>query len=334
MKIEKILKENDIEYKSNSPLSAYTTMGVGGPASYLAEIKDSEKLEHILTDAFKNQIPCLVLGKGSNVIISDEGFKGLVLINKTDNLEIIDEEANCIQKHTTESRLETFNIKKENRKIKNFALIRTASGVSVSSLAQKLYKKGISGLEWFAGIPASVGGAVYMNMHGGHYYFADLVQRAKLFSENGSRIVKNSYFKFDYDYSILHTTKEIVLWVELCLPKGNIENAKRTAKEWAGKKSNQPQKSAGCVFRNLTNEEKEKSGLPSVSIGYLLDNVLGLKGYQIGGAKISEKHAAFIENTGSATAKDVYQLVNFIKKTVNEKIKIDLKTEIEFIGTF
>ncbi len=334
MKIEKILKENETEYKTNTPLSAYTTMGVGGPASYLAEIKDSEKLERILTDTVKNKIPFLLLGKGSNVIISDEGFDGLVLINKTDNLEIIDEEASCRQKHTTESRLETLNIEKEKDNTKNYVLIRSDSGVLVSSLAQKLYKKGISGLEWFAGIPASVGGAVYMNMHGGHHYFGNLVQRAKLFSEKGSKIVDYSYFKFDYDYSILHTTKEIVLWAELCLPKGNVENAKRTAKEWAGKKSNQPQKSAGCVFRNLTKEEKEKSGLPSVSIGYLLDNVLSLKGYQIGGAKISEKHAAFIENTGSATANDVYQLVNFIKKTVKEKLKIDLKTEIEFIGKF
>ena len=332
--IEKILRENDVDYKINAPIFPYTTMGVGGSASYLSEIYSAEKLEHILTSVFEENIPFLILGKGSNVIISDEGFDGLVLVNKCAAWQVIDEKSSCVQKQSVKSRLEESDLEREKKASEKYVLVRSDSGISVSSLAQKLYKKNISGLEWFAGIPASVGGAVYMNMHGGHYYFGDLLVRAKLFSEKGAKIVDNSYFKFDYDYSILQTTKEIVLWAELCLPKGNVDEARKKAKAWAKKKSNQPQKSAGCVFRNLTQEEKEKSGVPSVSIGYLLDNVLGLKGYQIGGAKISDKHAAFIENTGKATAKDVYQLVNFIKETVDKKLKIKLETEIEFIGKF
>ncbi len=332
--IESILKEINIEYRRNVSLSAYTTIGAGGPAAYLAEIKELTKLELLLTAASANNISFLILGKGSNVIISDDGFDGLVIINKTNSVYVKDEMTNCISKKELEARLDSINEEKKKDLSEKNVVVRSDSGLTVTSLAHKLYEMDISGLEWFSGIPSSVGGAVYMNMHGGYQYFGDLVLRAKLFSGKSFKLVDNEYFKFDYDYSILHTTKEIVLWVDLCLPKGGVEKAKKKAKEWAKEKSNQPQRSAGCIFKNLTMEEKEKANLPSVSIGYLVDNLLGLKGFRIGGAQISPRHAAFIENTGNATAADIYQLVNHIKKSAKEKLKINLKTEIEFIGNF
>jgi UDP-N-acetylmuramate dehydrogenase len=327
-------KEIDKRIKKNQPLKNFTTMGVGGNASFLLEIDNHNIFEKALISLTENKIPYLILGKGSNVIISDDGFDGVVIINKIDNIKIVEEDSICQQAMTNYSRLDkSVTTETHHDGIKN-SLIRVDSGMLISSLTQKLYKKNISGLEWYAGIPATVGGAVYMNMHGGNYFFSDMLVRAKIFSGNKSKIVDYNYFKFDYDYSILHTTKEIILWVELCLPNGDIEESKKVYKDWSKKKSNQPQKSAGCVFRNITKEEKEKLKLPSVSIGYILDNIMGLKGFQIGGAKISEKHAAFIENTGKAAAQDVYNLVQYIKEKVFKKLQIKLITEIEFIGKF
>jgi UDP-N-acetylmuramate dehydrogenase len=334
MNIENILIENGVEYKKNILLKDYTTIGVGGRASYLLEIKKRDVLENAVNILMQNNIPFVVLGNGSNVIISDEGFSGVVIINKTETYKIIKEKVNGPLLRKDYSRLDQTDLYDNELNSKEFCLVKVDSGMSVIKLTQKLYKEKISGLEWFAGIPASVGGAVYMNMHGGKHFFGNLVYNAKILSEKGFKIVDKNYFKFDYDYSILQTTKEILIWVELCLPKGRIEQAQYISKSWAKEKSYQPQKSAGCVFRNITEEEKKSLNLPSVSIGYLIDKVLNLKGYQIGGAKISEKHAAFIENKGDASAKDVYNLVEYIKKEAAEKLKLKLETEIEFIGNF
>ena len=334
--IKELLLKKNINVNINVSLTPYTTMGVGGTASFLVETNNSEELEQVLTLADENKTPWLLLGKGSNVVISDKGFNGLVIINKTDSWKIITEEKcrySSNQKIT--SRLDNpVSDNKEDQKSLEIVIVRVDSGSSVTSLTQKLYKEGISGLEWFAGIPATVGGAIYMNMHGGNYYFGDLLYRAKIISNKESKIVDNAYFKFDYDYSILQNTKEIILWADICLSMGDVVSAKETSMEWSKKKSIQPQRSAGCVFKNLSKEEKEKLNLPSQSIGYLIDKVLGLKEYKIGGAKISAKHAAFIENTGNATAKDIFLLVKMIKKTAKEKLNLDLHLEIEFIGIF
>ncbi len=336
MNIKELLLENNINFKSNVSLAQYTTMRVGGLAAFLIETHNGDELKKALILAEKNNLHWLLLGKGSNVIISDMGFDGLVIINKADSWKIISQKSdNCSPNQRTASRLDkTEKKKKYNQPSFEKVLVRVDSGVLVTSFAQKLYKKGITGLEWFAGIPATVGGALYMNMHGGHYFFGDLLVRAKVIKNNKCKIVDFNYFKFDYDYSILHNTKEMILWAELCLTMGDIDRAKETFKECVRQKAFQPQRSAGCVFKNLSIEEKKKKDLPSQSIGYIIDNVLKLKGYKIGGAIISPKHAAFIENTGTATATDIFLLTEVIIKTAREKLNLELKLEIEFIGNF
>ena len=126
----------------------------------------------------------------------------------------------------------------------------------------------------------------------------------------------------------------MVLWVDLCLKKGDIQKAKELAKNLAKFKSQQPQRSAGCIFRNLTEEEQKKHNLPTPATGYLIDIVLNLKGIQKGGAIISEKHAAFIENLGNAKSTDVVDLINLIQYEAKNKLGIDLITEVELIGEF
>ena len=143
-----------------------------------------------------------------------------------------------------------------------------------------------------------------------------------------------SYFHFAYDYSILHDTKETALTVDLKLWKGQVESASEFAKKWAKEKSYQPRRSAGCVFQNLSSEEQSRLKISTPSTGYVIDHLLGLKGRQKGGAVISHKHAAFIENVDQASAQDVYDLIRLIRDEAKKKLDLDLKLEIQFIGSF
>ena len=173
-----------------------------------------------------------------------------------------------------------------------------------------------------------------MNMHGGRFFFGDIVESAVVFNGQKVRRVGHSYFDFDYDYSILQKTGESVLEADLQLSRGDIAPAKLAARQWALRKAVQPQKSAGCIFQNLSAVQQATLGLPTSSIGYLIDKVLQLKGVRRGDAIISERHAAFIENLGHARATDVYYLYNLIRNTAREKLNIDLVAEVEFIGSF
>ncbi len=245
------------------PLSACTTIGIGGPASLFIEVTDSSALEACIRLSRQYEIPYQILGNGSNIIVSDAGFDGLVVVNKTEHWKILgppDKSPGVRSK--TESRFKALSAEEKQKFFSNGneslpdILIRVDSGLKVNTLMQALYRKGISGLQWFAGIPASVGGAIYMNMHGAHYYFGDLVYAACLTDGSQTRIVDYEYFQFDYDWSLLHRTGEIVLWADLCLKKGGVSSARRISKEWSRQKSFQPQKSAGCIFRNISPQEQ------------------------------------------------------------------------------
>ncbi|HPN74609.1 MAG TPA: hypothetical protein PK386_04895, partial [Candidatus Marinimicrobia bacterium] len=115
---------------------------------------------------------------------------------------------------------------------------------------------------------------------------------------------------------------------------GNVEQARIVAQEWKSRKSFQPRRSAGCIFKNLSPEAQKQFNLPTSSVGYLIDKVLNLKGLRIGGAVISPKHAAFIENDGTASAKDVYELIKIIKTKAKETLGLELETEVELLGKF
>jgi UDP-N-acetylmuramate dehydrogenase len=171
-------------------------------------------------------------------------------------------------------------------------------------------------------------------MHGGNHFFGDFVHSAYLYDGQDVKKVQNDYFQFGYDWSILHSTAEIVLEANLILHYGDTEKAKALSVDWARRKSLQPQKSAGCIFQNLTKEQQQQLDLPTSSIGYLIDKVLGLKGLQKGDAIISPEHAAFIVNRGKARAADVYYLYKTILQKANEQLGIKLKPEVEFIGLF
>jgi len=340
--LQKALLQITPDIYFNTYLYPYTTFNIGGPADYVAVARSTEHIIQMVKLCKKFSIPFKLLGGGSNVLISDEGFRGVIIINKADHWKIQDKIKSSQQAmssvaprltsvgkdfYTTEG-LEYKD--PQNKRV----VVSVAAGARIIPLIKMLFQKGITGLQWFSGIPASVGGAIYMNMHGGEYFFGDFVYSALLFDGENIKKADHDYFNFSYDWSTLHETGELILEADLLLYYGDVAKAKELSVAWARRKSLQPQKSVGCIFQNLSAEQQEKCNIPTSSIGYVIDKVLQLKGTQKGDAQISNNHAAFIENLGQAKASDVYYLFQLIRSKAKEKLGLDLKPEIEFIGHF
>lgn len=327
------LKQRSITIHRDTLLAKYTTLGVGGPADILVIAEETRQLITIITVARLAGCPFKIIGNGSNLIISDSGYRGLIIVNRTQGWNILHAPSGKKMSYPVEERYERRtdlpHVDETNHAEE--VLVQVASGNIITKLIKDLFEAGITGLEWFTGIPATVGGALYMNMHGADHYFSDCIESATLLSGTSIKEVDRDYFKFAYDWSILHVTKEIVLDLVLRLKRGNVEKAKQLSHEWARYKANQPQRSAGCIFQNLTRKDKTRFGIPTSSVGYLIDKVLGLKGTRKGNAIISTKHAAFIENLGGASAEDVLYLVALIKERAQKELGLELKTEVEII---
>jgi len=335
--LQQSLASIGLRLERDLPLSAYTTLGVGGAASFLTKVQNSRQLAGAVKSALQCNIPFKIIGRGSNLIVPDEGFPGLVIVNSAGGWRVMEDAAEppCGAYQGAaryDSASEVVYLENEPSAEGTSVVVRADSGVLLSSLMNRLFREGISGLQWFAGIPATVGGAVYMNIHGGSHFFAEIVQRAALLDGYGKeKEVNREWFQFDYDSSRLQRSKDILLWADLCLQRGNVQAAREYARRWAAKKSHQPQRSAGCIFRNLTAEQQKQLNLSTPSVGYVIDRLLGLKGRRAGDAVISSKHAAFIENTGKATAKEVLTLIELIREKAKSELGIELQLEVEIL---
>ncbi|MGD9677905.1 MAG: UDP-N-acetylmuramate dehydrogenase [Vulcanibacillus sp.] len=292
-----LLNINNIIFKENELLSKYTSWGIGGPAKVFILPRNKKELINTLEILRKGSIKWKVIGNGSNILAPDEGYDGAII-----------------------SLRNGFN----QYSVKN-TLVTAGAGFSLIHLANIAAKHGLSGLEFAAGIPGTVGGAVSINAGAHGSDISKILQEAEVLLENGEverwTVVD---FKFDYRSSILHKEKAIVIDSIFKLETGNTEkiisdmvnNKERRIKT---QPFNLP--SAGSVFRNPNNDYS----------GRLIEE-LGLKGYRIGDAQISTIHSNFIVNIGNATSKDILALINYIKEKVYEKYNIELITEVELIG--
>ena len=284
----------------NESLAKHTTFKIGGPAEYFFETKKVDDLVKAVKYARTQKLPITIIGNGSNILISDKGIKGLVIKNSTSEIKLLPSNQ-----------------------------VKLDSGVFLPKAIFYLIQKGLTGLEYFVSIPATVGGATFINMHGYDKFWSDYLVTAEILTpDNQVMSVDNQYFKFAYDYSIIKQSKDIVLTNTLQLKAGDKEAALKTAKQYQLQKAYHPQVSAGCIFENLPKADQEKLGLPTPSTGYLIDKILNLKGKQVGQAVISEKHAGFIENLGGASFQDVKTLIDLIQKTAKDKLNLNLKPEI------
>ncbi len=301
--------------KKNISLASHTTFKIGGKARYFFNAKSADDLMQIVRWAQKNKMPIFILGGGSNVLISDKGFDGLVIKVKSQKLI-----------HSTSSGLMLSSV--ETLKVKSNK-IYADSGVLLSKIVEESIKLELTGLEWAAGIYGTVGGAIRGNAGAFGGSIVDLVKTVEVFNIQNltTKILNNKDCKFRYRDSIFkHNKNLIILSAELGLEKGDRKKSEKLIKEYlAQRKEKQPIEfsSAGSVFKNPEGQ----------SAGYLIEQC-GLKGKKINGAMISTKHANFIVNLGNAKAKDVKKLIDLCKEKVREKFGIELKEEIEYVGDF
>lgn len=305
-------------------LAPFTTFKIGGPADVFLEAKTTHQLISFVKKARSLSLPLFILGGGTNLLIADKGIRGLVIKNSTKGIKIRG----------------VVGSEKSGKSAKK-AYVEADSGVLINSLVRYTVEEGLDGLQMHLGLPGTVGGAVYMNSKWTKPvgYVGDCVYSATLLSSDGTiRDEPKNYFQFAYDYSILHTTPDILLTVTFEMPVHDSHALWEIANSSIfHRRETQPQgvKSAGCIFKNISKElaVSQKTPEETTSAGYLIDSV-GLKGIREGDAKISDQHANFIVNMGKATASDVLQLINRAKDQVNQRYGIVLEEEVIRVGEF
>jgi UDP-N-acetylmuramate dehydrogenase len=284
--------------KIDEPMRKHTNFKIGGNADVFVIAKNIEEIKCVIKFSKENNILLTILGNGSNVLVSDKGIRGIVL-----------------QVGTKEIKIE---------KQKN-ALVEVEAGVMLGALAQVLLKQSISGFEFAAGIPGSIGGAIRMNAgaYGGE--MKDIVKDVTVLNEKGEiNVLTNEECEFSYRHSRFTDSKEIVIKVTLELPLGDEAEIKAKMDEYdQSRREKQPLNlpSAGSTFKRGSDFITAK----------LIDEC-GLKGYTSGDAQVSTLHAGFVVNLGNATAQDVLNVVNHVKQVVLEKTGKQIELEVELLG--
>lgn len=302
--------------QKNISLALYTTFKIGGPAEYFADVKEVEELQEVLKWAKENKQPVKIIGGGSNMLISDNGLKGLSLKLSLDDLEFGGDK------------------------------IVVGSGVILALLLNKSLAEDFVGLEFAAGIPGTVGGAIRGNA--GTYGVAmdSVVTKIKYLDDNFElQEMSNKDANFTYRHSIFKEKPWIIVSAELRLGKGDIKESRKLVMERLKyRQDTQPNlPSAGCIFKNIRFEDVDLDKLKSKNIeiekfakfkkipaAYLIERA-GLKGHKIGDAQISELHANYIVNTGNASSDQVVMLISFIKQQVRDKYGVQLQEEVQLL---
>ena len=329
--------------KTDVPMENKTYFKIGGKADYYFEPENLSELKSAIRLCNEIKLPYFLLGLGANILVGDKGIRGMVIRVVNNSLEVVGEysdkegEKQIKTAHYQPVDKERY-LRFEDLDDPEFTpdtLIRVGAGVSLSHLISWSLEHGLTGLQYFSGIPSTVGGCVYNNVHGGTKLFSQYVESVVLVNQFGeAERVDANLMEFSYDYSRIQNTKEIVFEVYLKLQHGDINRARFVRDEWFRRKLRvQPQTyCSGCIFKNLSEEDAKRVGSPTVSAGWLIDIGLGLKNKKIGGVEISPKHANFFVNTGNGTAKDVLQLIEYVKGAAKDKYNVTLVEEIQLVG--
>ncbi len=292
----------------DEPIAPYTTFRIGGPADLFYAAGSADDLAHAITVARTFGVPYFVLGLGANILVGDRGFRGLVIRNRARQFEFHDD-----------------------------GRLYAESGVIMGELIPEAVERGWSGLEHYLGIPSTVGGAVWQNLHflspaperERTMFIAEVVESCDILTAEGTRAaVDNDYLRFGYDDSIFHHRDDYALAVTFQLEPGDPATMHRIIQEnlsWRGARHPwlQFHPSAGSIFRKIE----------GVGAGRLIDQ-LGMKGHRIGDAQISHIHANIMVNLGKATASDVRKLIALAQTRVRDELGHELTPEIAFVGQF
>jgi UDP-N-acetylmuramate dehydrogenase len=289
-----------------APLSALTTFKVGGAAEYLLTAHASEDVCRALELARDAGVAVTILGGGSNMLVADEGVRGLVI------------------------RIRSGEISHPAPKV-----VRADAGVTINGLVRWTITHGLGGVEAWAGTPGTVGGAIYGNAHFQGRNIGDLVEEVRLVTRGGGiERVPAADMEFGYDFSRLQRTREVILSADFRVAPGEPASLRAVAREsLAFRKRTQPlaHPSAGCIFQNPDRaRDRVPDGVPC-SAGALVD-LAGLKGAREGQARVSPTHANFIINEGEAAAAEIRELIERCKREVRRQFGVELREEIVYVG--
>lgn len=344
MELAKCLNQDRVKF--DEPLSLHTTLGIGGPADIFYETVDSGDLIKAVRLARSYGVPVTVVGGGSNILVSDKGIRGLVIKNNSNKISIGKSKKTetfltepVATRWQADASKGTFKYDFKDLDYEEWDEKRISvtidSGVNLAVAMMRLIDQGVTGLQWYSRIPGTIGGAVFNNVHGGTHTIKEMVDKVVVLGLNGEiKSMSADELGLDYDQSRFHKSGEIIVEVVFDMYLGDKEKAKEVVTEWAKRKAIQPMNSAGCVFKNISEEDKEKHGYPTTATGYLIEHVLKMTGYKVGGAAVSTAHHNFIVNEGKATAKDFLAVRDEVIKRAKAKIGIDLESEIVLLGDF
>ena len=285
----------------NEPMSGHISFRVGGPADYLVQAADEKAVADVLSFCRKEQIPCYVLGNGTNVLVKDEGYRGVIL--------------------QIGQNMSDISVRREED---GSAVICAQAGALLSAIAHRALEEGLAGMEFAAGIPGSLGGAVVMNAgaYGGE--MKDILTSVRLLMPDGEIVTKTpEELRLGYRYSLVPKLSATVLSAEIRLAAGDREEIRAKMDDLAKqRRDKQPLEypSAGSTFKRPVGH----------FAGKLIQDA-GLRGYTVGGAQVSEKHCGFVINRGGATASDVLRLMEDVQRLVEKTSGVLLEPEVRIL---
>lgn len=293
---------------SDAPLRALTTFKVGGAADWLVEPRSSDEIVRAVRAAHGCGVKVVLLGGGSNVLVSDAGVRGLVIRPRGGDVHRLDEHH-----------------------------LRADAAMTINGLVRWTITHGVAGVEEWAGTPGTVGGAVYGNAHFGGRLVSELITSVRLCNLQGDVYeVETSAMGFGYDTSRLQSSGEVLLSADFLVAAGDastLREAARRSLEYRRRTQPLEMPSAGCVFQNpVPGRDVVPEGVPW-SAGALVDRA-GMKGVVSGGARVSPAHGNFIVNDGNATAADIRRLIEECRAAVSQRFGVQLREEIVYLGDF
>ena len=309
------------DVRENELMANHTTFKIGGPAKFYYRAKNSQQLLKAVKAAESFALPYAIIGWGSNILVADAGYDGLVIQNSSDNFVIEGNE------------------------------ITADAGLNLSRLVGVATQAGLSGLEFCAGIPGTVGGATAGNAGAYGQSFGQLVKMVKIYDQGKIKKISREKMNFSYRDSAYKHSSAVILSVTIGLEPASSESIRvKVMATISGRKKLPTEPSAGCIFKNIElnkieydrekilrvleiseAEWKKITSRGKLSVGYVIER-LGLKNETIGGCRISDKHCAFFINTGQCTAEQVMMLISAIKMKVRNKLGLQLQEEIKYLG--
>lgn len=310
-KIEEISGEGA---KANEPMSGHTTIKIGGPARLFVYVRSEKDLRRSVKAAIDYKVPFLIIGGGSNLLVSDQGFDGLIINNKIEGVNVVD------------------------------GKVRVKSGTNLQRFINFLIEKGFSGMEKMSGIPGTVGGAIYGNAGAYGQTISDHLLGVKVFDGKESLWFSKEKCKFNYRESRFKKNKLILLETEFLFEKGDKKSLRKNARKILELRKKKYPKGLACpgsFFKNILAKSLPTNILKripdnkiihgKISAGYLLEAV-GAKGKRKGKIKIANYHGNLFLNKGNGTASDFLRLADFYKEKVKKKFNIELEPEVHFVG--